>query len=224
MVTWMIRKQKRKISIGFIGEGFVLDQVQQICNKRGYSTIHYTNFESIRCTLLFALRLKKIIPESILKNIPRGVIIIHFGALPEYRGYYPINQAIRNGEKEIGITMFYADKGIDTGDIIDQKIIAIDDNSTVDEIYQKCNSVAVDMFSNNIEALLDGTVQRIKQSGYGTLYRREDLHNKIESIGDIRKLHNFIRSLTGKDQERAFIENDEYKLYFEKTTLLRKSG
>lgn len=193
-----------------------------LCNKLGYSTIHYSDFINLNCDILFAMRLKKIIPKKIFNRIPMGVIITHYGALPQYRGYYPINQAIRNGESEIGVTIFYADEGIDTGDIIDQKTIKIDGNITVDEIYQNCNDLAINMFKDNIESILDGRSKRIPQLNVGSIYQKEDLTNKIENIGDIRIFHNFIRSLTGKDQERAYIENDEYKLFFERTTLLKK--
>ena len=67
----------------------------------------------------------QILSQEIL-DIPKfGVINIHASILPKYRGASPIHYAIKNGETSTGITIMRSDKGIDTGDIIEQKSIDI---------------------------------------------------------------------------------------------------
>ena len=222
-ITKKSQGKNKGTKVGFIGEGYVLESARKICDELGYSNGWYSDLNNLDCDVLFALRVKRIIPKNILDKISKGVVVIHYGKLPYYRGYYPINQAIRNGETEIGITMFYADEGVDTGDVIDQRIIKIDDNETVEQVYLRCDDVAISMFEDNLESVIGGTVERKKQTAGGSLFRENDLTRKLVlNVRDIKVLHSFIRSLTGRNQERAYIEDEQYRLYFEKTILVKK--
>jgi len=159
------------MKVGFIGYGYVLEEARKICDELGYPNEHYSSFEYLDCDVLFALRLKVIIPLKGLNGIP--AVVIHYGKLPYYKGWYPINQAVKHGEKEVGITMFYIDEGIDTGDIIEQRTIEIEKGEAVDPIYQRCNAVALEMFRDNIKAVVDGTAKRIKQPQGGSCFSKE---------------------------------------------------
>lgn len=216
--------------VGFLGEGHVLYQCQNICRYFGIDTIHFDNSDDILneyCDVLFVFRYKKILPDSILKTPPEGCIMTHYSKLPKYRGFHPINHAIRYGETEIGITMFYGDAGTDTGDILLQRTIPIDINETVEEIYERCDVVAIKMFRDIIIHVMKGTASRTKQKTnkiFGIPFRKDELNNDIDEneFDNLLDLHNLIRSHTGKDQERMYVEDGEYRLYFDKTTLVKK--
>lgn len=208
--------------VGFVGHGFVLRKCMNLCKTFGLVPSLYTTIDDVNCDVLFAIRVKEIIPQDVIDKVPLGIVLVHYSKLPNYRGYYPINQAIRHGEDEIGVSLFYAESGIDTGDIIAQETIKIGLNETVAEIYEQCDSVAIRLFANNIMGILSGTAPRAKQVGIGSVFKEVDLTSGVTLSPDIKTIHNFIRSRTGKEQERAYIEDKEYRLYFDKTTLVKR--
>ena len=76
-----------------------------------------------------------IIPPRVF-NVPRlGSICYHPSLLPRYRGSTAINWAVINGEAQTGLTIFWVDQGIDTGDIILQKTVEIGPSETTGEVY-----------------------------------------------------------------------------------------
>lgn len=72
-----------------------------------------------------AVSYNQIPPGPILKTAPLGFINFHAGKLPYCRGRNVTNWAIINGEREIGLTAHYIDRGIDTGDIILQRAVSM---------------------------------------------------------------------------------------------------
>ena len=71
--------------------------------------------------LIFVLGWRQIIGKEI-RSIPKiGVVGIHFSLLPKLRGHAPVSWSIISGEEETGLTLFFFEKGADTGDIIIQK-------------------------------------------------------------------------------------------------------
>jgi len=78
-----------------------------------------------------------IVPGNVLKVPKQGAICYHPSILPKYRGASAINWAVINGESKSGLTIFWVDEGIDTGDILLQKEIEIGPNETTGEVYFK---------------------------------------------------------------------------------------
>jgi methionyl-tRNA formyltransferase len=79
----------------------------------------------------------KILPQAVLDLPGFGAINTHASLLPHYRGPSPIQNSILDGEKETGATIMLMDAGVDTGEILSQKRIAIDPNETSVELSQK---------------------------------------------------------------------------------------
>ena len=73
----------------------------------------------------------RMLPEVVWDMPPKGTFNLHASLLPQYRGAAPINWAIINGEKETGVTTFFLKHEIDTGEIIFQESIKIDDNDKI---------------------------------------------------------------------------------------------
>lgn len=79
----------------------------------------------------------QIIPKSIL-DIPRfGCLNVHASLLPAWRGAAPIQWAIMNGDRETGVTIMRMDPGLDTGDIISQKVVPIAEDETGGSLFDK---------------------------------------------------------------------------------------
>ena len=103
-----------------------------IANKK--NILECFKYENEECLLSVGYRF--IIPETIFSCF-RYAINIHPSLLPKYRGAYSGYAIIENGEKESGITAHFIDKGIDTGDIINQKKILLELSDTVTSMSQK---------------------------------------------------------------------------------------
>ncbi len=67
---------------------------------------------------LFIVVAFRMLPQVVYSLPDLGTFNLHASLLPQYRGAAPINHAIINGEKETGVTTFFIDKEIDTGEII----------------------------------------------------------------------------------------------------------
>ena len=112
--------------------------------------------------IIFSVYYRKIIPKSVLK-IPRlGCINIHPGMLPKYRGPNPTYWSVRNGDLVAGTTIHYMDEGMDTGDIIAQKGVAIR-NMTGYELNNQMMKVGADLFRDNFVDIMCERNNRIPQ-------------------------------------------------------------
>lgn len=154
---------------------------------------------SFDCDLFVSMSFNQIFKERLINLPPLKTINCHAGKLPYYRGRNVINWAIINNESEIGITVHYVDEGIDTGDIIKQRLFPI----TIDDTYKTVLEIAYEECSNILyDVLLDfqaGEIATIKQSeihpvGFycGARGIGDEIINWSESSLEI---YNFIRAI-----------------------------
>ncbi len=104
-----------------------------------------------------------IIGDEILKIPHKGIAGLHASLLPLYRGGAPLVWALINGESETGITFFYFDNGIDTGDIIAKKKVEITVDDTIRTLYEKVEVAGIELIENYLPLIDNGTAPRIKQ-------------------------------------------------------------
>ena len=100
----------------------------------------------------------RILPPAVFTIPPLGTINIHASLLPHYRGPAPIHRAIQNGEKESGITIFKIDTGIDTGNIILQQSVLVDDNETTPELYGRLQQLGATALPAALDFLQKGSI------------------------------------------------------------------
>lgn len=152
---------------------------------------------------LFIVVAFRMLPEVVWAMPPLGTFNLHGSLLPQYRGAAPLNWAIINGEKRTGITTFFLTHEIDTGKIIDQQVIAIEDSDNVGTIHDKLMVMGGDLVIKTVKAILWGGIKPIPQE---ELYASEselkpapkifketchlDFNNPTENI------HNLVRGLS----------------------------
>ena len=116
------------------------------------------DMKSLSPDLMITCAFGQILSQEIL-DIPKlGVINIHSSLLPKYRGASPINYAILNGESETGITIMKTEIGIDTGDIILQKSLKIEENENVSELFERLSVLGAEAITEALSKFNDGTV------------------------------------------------------------------
>ena len=109
----------------------------------------------------------KIIPKEILDIPQYGTINVHPSLLPKYRGPAPIQWAILNGDDITGVTIMYLDEGMDSGDIILQEEIKIDNNETSGELWNRLSKIGGDLL---VEALKQIEAKKAKRTKQGENY------------------------------------------------------
>ena len=95
---------------------------------------------------------------------------IHFSLLPAYKGMYTSVMPLLNGELESGVTLHRMDKGIDTGEIIDQLSFDITHETTALDMYHGYLSTGKDILYSNIDLLLSNNAYSTPQSPSGSTY------------------------------------------------------
>lgn len=105
----------------------------------------------------------RMLPAVVWKIPPMGTINLHASLLPDYRGAAPINWAIMNGEKATGVTTFYINEVIDTGDIIKRKSTEIHSEMTAGDLHDELMSIGSDLIAETLNELVDGKTKRENQ-------------------------------------------------------------
>lgn len=94
------------------------------------------------------------IPKRILEQY--RVFGMHASLLPDYSGGAPLVWAMINGEKATGITFFQFDSGVDSGPIVGQEKVKIDEDDTIATLYQRIENVGVRLLQRYIPKLASG--------------------------------------------------------------------
>ena len=137
----------------------------------------------------------KLLPESILTIAKYGCVNGHASLLPEYRGASPIQWCIVCGEKKTGITTMLMDKGMDTGDILEQTVVEIGAEETAEELFERLSHLSAKLMISTLEKLEKGEITPIKQdeekASYAPIIKKEMA--KLDFNKTATEIHNAIR-------------------------------
>jgi methionyl-tRNA formyltransferase len=137
-----------------------------------------------------------VLPESILKYPRLGTIEWHPSLLPKHKGGSAISWAIVNGDTKTGITIFWPDKGIDTGPILLQKEAEISPDDTAGSLYfNKLFPLGIEAIVESVELIKKGIAPRIPQDESQATYEEPftEKHAVINWSQPARKIYNLIR-------------------------------
>lgn len=129
--------------------------------------------------LLISIAGNQIFKEKLINLAPEGCLNLHTALLPKYRGLMPSFWVLKNDEKETGVSVFFVDKGIDSGSILVQKKLLIHENMTQAELIKKTKKLGMDTIIEAIELIHYGNYQLIpnpdEEKTYFTFPTREDV-------------------------------------------------
>ena len=106
----------------------------------------------------------RILPGPLLNLPPLGTINVHGSLLPKYRGAAPVQWAVLNGDTETGITIMQMDEGMDTGDILLPRSIAVDPDDTAGTLAAKMADLGGRLLIEALERLKAGDLPPHKQN------------------------------------------------------------
>ncbi|MBQ9983127.1 MAG: methionyl-tRNA formyltransferase [Lachnospiraceae bacterium] len=160
----------------------------------------------------------QILPERIL-NIPKyGCINVHASLLPAYRGAAPIQWAVIDGLSESGVTTMYMEKGLDTGDIIEQSHLTLAEDETGGSLFDRLAKEGATLLLSTLEKLEAGTATRTKQDDSKSSYAKmltKDMGN-LDFAKDAVILERLIRGLNPWPSAYTRLKDKTLKVYVAK--------
>ena len=140
----------------------------------------------------------RMLPEVVWSMPSLGTINLHASLLPAYRGAAPINWAIINGETSTGLTTFFIEKQIDTGNILGTKEIAIAPHDTAGSLHDAMMELGAELVLETVSSVIAGRSQPIKQDD-SLATRAPKIFREtceIDFQDTIDHVYNFIRGLS----------------------------
>jgi methionyl-tRNA formyltransferase len=168
----------------------------------------------------------QILHQPLIHMPPLGVLNLHGGKLPEYRGVAPINWQIIKGEMMGGCCIILVDEGIDTGDIVEQANYEIAEDDTAGDIVDKQLELFPPMLIRAIQGIETGSISPVKQDPEQGAYfiRRYPKDSRIHwSDMTAQAIHKLIRAMQGPSYPPAFSFYKGEKYSFHKSRMMREN-
>jgi len=133
---------------------------------------------ALRPDVIVVMAYGQILPRDVLEIPKIACLNLHASLLPRWRGAAPIQAAIAAGDSETGITVMYMDEGLDTGDILLQRIITVRPDDTGGLLHDRLAKIAPEALLESLELLVKGSAPRTPQDNASATYapklKRED--------------------------------------------------
>lgn len=157
-----------------------------------------------------------IVPQRILDTPRLGSIQYHPSLLPRHRGGSAINWAVIMGETKTGLSIFWPDKGIDTGPVLLQKEVSIEPDDTTGSLYfNKLFPLGVQALVEAVQLVREGKAPRIiqdeSQATYEPLCTEE--RTAIDWTQPVAQVYNLIRGANPQPGASTTLNGSRLKLF-----------
>ena len=187
------------------GLGLVASPVKQTAQRLGlpiYQPEKIKQNEELRAKLdqispaaIIVVGYGRIMPKWMLELPKYGNINLHASLLPKYRGAAPIQWAIATGESVTGVTTMRIDEGLDTGDILLQKDLAILDEDTAETVSPRLAAIGAELMVETLRGLTDGTIsceaQKNDEATLAPILKKED--GRLDFSRNAQEIYNRLR-------------------------------
>ena len=186
-------------------------KILQPTNLKDESFLNELNSLKVDLQIVVAFRM---LPKSVWQLPKFGTFNLHASLLPEYRGAAPIHWAIINGESKTGVTTFFIDEKIDTGEIILQEEINITEDETVGTLHDKLMYLGADLVAKTVNAIAEGDIKTKKQPDLEEKQAPKLFpeNTRIDWSKSITEIYNQIRGLNPFPAAWTVINNNEEQL------------
>jgi methionyl-tRNA formyltransferase len=147
---------------------------------------------------------------------PRECVNLHPAYLPWNRGAYPNVWSIVE-RTPAGVTLHYVDEGVDTGDIIAQRRVAVEPHDTGETLYRRLEAASLELFRDAWPLFAEGRAERSPQSGEGSYHRVKDVE-AIDAIDPGRayaagELVDILRARTFPPHAGAYLQDGDRRIH-----------
>ncbi len=147
---------------------------------------------------LYVIVAFRILPSEVFTIPKLGAFNLHASLLPKYRGAAPINWAIIKGEKETGVTTFFLQEKVDTGNVILQARLPIKDDETAGELHDRLAEIGAEIVLHTVRLIEVGKANPKPQDNTlatpaPKIFKE---HCRIDWNKDACQIHNLVRGLS----------------------------
>jgi len=210
------KKSKRGQKINFSSVQLYSKQKNLNCRSPENldSKSEYEIFKKLNPDLVVVVAYGKIIPKNFL-NIPKfGFINIHASLLPKWRGAAPIQRAIMNGDKKVGVSIMKIVEKLDSGPVLKSKELEIDQNSTYGDVEKKLSFMGAHLLLESLKNIEIGNSKYIDQNHSKATYAKKINKGeaKINWNLDSKKIVAQINGLSPSPGAWFEYENERFKI------------
>ena len=184
-------------------------------------------FKAIYPDVVVVAAYGQIIPKNFLSIAKHGFINIHASLLPKWRGAAPIQRAIMNGDKKIGVSIMKIEEKLDSGPILDSKEFELDKNATHAEIEKKLSLEGANLLIQNLKDIENAKSKFIHQDHSQATYAKKinKDETKINWSADASKVLAHIHGLSPSPGAWFEFDKERFKILRAKTSSEKgKSG
>lgn len=164
---------------------------------------------------IFVVVAFRMLPKEVWSMPPKGTINLHGSLLPKYRGAAPINWAVINGDTKTGVTTFYINEAIDTGDVLNQAEMSIGENETAGEVHDRMMHLGASVVIDTLSGISIGALSATPQQNFSIaptpapkIFKPDC---RIDFNQNAAQVHNLIRGMSPFPGAWMKIENTKKK-------------
>lgn len=157
----------------------------------------------------------RMLPKQVWQYPEYGTFNLHASLLPQYRGAAPIHWAIINGETTTGVSTFFIDEKIDTGEMILQKETTITPDETVGDLHDKLMNLGCSTVTETLKLISEDTVTTTPQPQNITLktaYKLNNDNTRVDWSLPVNEVYNKIRGLNPFPVAYTILHQDNEEL------------
>ena len=174
----------------------------------------FENFRKLSPDVVVVVAYGKIIPKIFLNIAKFGFINIHASLLPKWRGAAPIQRAIMNKDKKIGVSIMKIEEKLDSGPVLATKELVLDQNATHGEIEKKLSVMGANLLIESLKNIEDGNPKYVDQVQSEATYAKkiDKGETKINWNLDANKVLAHIHGLSPSPGAWFEYENERFKV------------
>jgi methionyl-tRNA formyltransferase len=148
--------------------------------------------------LLVVAAYGRILGEDLLGLAPFGAVNVHASLLPRWRGAAPVQWALAEGDAETGVTLMQMDAGLDTGDVLLQRVVQIREDDSADTLLQRVGEAGADGIVEALPLLAAGRLTPVRQDASRATHARilEKEDGRLDFTLPAARLANRIRGFS----------------------------
>jgi len=171
-------------------------------------------FNELLPDIVIVVAYGQIIPNFFFNKVKFGFINLHASLLPKWRGAAPIQRAIMNGDKKIGLSIMRIEEKLDTGAVLLKRELILDQNETHGEIEKKLSIIGANLLIESLETIKNGDAKFINQINSEATYAKKIDKNETKIKWDLEadKVLGHIHGLSPSPGAWFEYENERFKV------------
>lgn len=182
----------------------------------------YQEIKDLNPDIIITAAYGQIVGMELLDSPKHRSINVHGSLLPKYRGGAPIQRSIMNGDEYTGITIMYMEKGMDSGDILSQRKLKIEDSDNNETVFEKMSYLGRDLLLETLPLLIEGKITPLKQNESEVTYAYNILPEEelLDFNKEAKNVFNHIRALSPAPGAYFMLKGEKIKVYDSKVSEL----